>query len=158
MYRMLLLITTLILSAHAAYADVSFGILMPLTGAGSRYGQEQRVAVDMFLEKYSDLGGASGRLVPIIYDTRWSGAEAISVARKLIDSDKVAVIVGPMSSSESEVALPVANRMETPIITPTAAKPGNRHGQSPLGIWLRHDRRQARRLARQGLAREIPFR
>jgi branched-chain amino acid transport system substrate-binding protein len=124
MYRMLLLITTLILSAHAAYADVSFGILMPLTGAGSRYGQEQRVAVDMFLEKYSDLGGASGRLVPIIYDTRWSGAEAISVARKLIDSDKVAVIVGPMSSSESEVALPVANRMETPIITPTAAKPG----------------------------------
>jgi branched-chain amino acid transport system substrate-binding protein len=124
MHRMLLLITTLMISAHAAYADVTFGILMPLTGAGSRYGQEQRVAVDMFLEKYSDLGGASGKLVPIIYDTRWNGAEAISVTRKLIDSDKVAVIVGPMSSSESEVALPVANRMETPIITPTAAKPG----------------------------------
>ena len=62
--------------------------------------------------------------MPIIYDTRWSGTEAISVTRKLIDSDQVAVIVGPMSSSESEVALPVANRMETPIITPTAAKPG----------------------------------
>ena len=137
MYRMLLLITTLILSAHAAYADVSFGILMPLTGAGSRYGQEQRVAVDMFLEKYSDLGGASGRLVPIIYDTRWSGAEAISVARKLIDSDKVAVIADHHANSRQA---------------------GNRHGQSPLGIWLRHDRRQARRLARQGLAREIPFR
>jgi branched-chain amino acid transport system substrate-binding protein len=78
----------------------------------------------MFLEKYSDLGGAAGRLVPIIYDTRWSGTEAISLARKLIDSDNVEVIVGPMSSSESEVALPVANRMETPVITPTAAKPG----------------------------------
>ena len=64
------------------------GILMPLTGAGSRYGQEQRVAVDMFLEKYGDLGGAAGKLVPIIYDTRWSGTEAISVARKLIDSDQ----------------------------------------------------------------------
>jgi branched-chain amino acid transport system substrate-binding protein len=124
MYRILLLITTLVMSVHAAHADVTFGILMPLTGAGSRYGQEQRIAVDMFLEKYSDLGGASGKLVPIIYDTRWNGTEAISVTRKLIDSDKVAVIVGPMSSSESEVALPVANRMETPIITPTAAKPG----------------------------------
>ncbi|MGO9697751.1 MAG: ABC transporter substrate-binding protein [Xanthobacteraceae bacterium] len=124
MYRMLLLIATLIMGVQAAYADVRIGILMPLTGAGSRYGQEQRVAVDMFLEKYGDLGGAAGKLVPIIYDTRWSGTEAISVARKLIDSDQVAVIVGPMSSSESEVALPVANRMETPIITPTAAKPG----------------------------------
>ena len=124
MYRMLLLIATLIMGVQAAYADVRIGILMPLTGAGSRYGQEQRVAVDMFLEKYSDLGGAAGKLVPMIYDTRWSGTEAISVTRKLIDSDNVAVIVGPMSSSESEVALPVANRMETPIITPTAAKPG----------------------------------
>jgi branched-chain amino acid transport system substrate-binding protein len=124
MYRILLLITALMMSLHAAYADVTFGILMPLTGAGSRYGQEQRIAVDMFLEKYSDLGGASGKLVPVIYDTRWNGTEAISVTRKLIDSDKVAVIIGPMSSSESEVALPVANRMETPIITPTAAKPG----------------------------------
>ena len=124
MYRMLLLIATLMTGLQAAYADVRIGILMPQTGAGSRYGQEQRVAVDMFLEKYGDLGGAAGRLVPIIYDTRWSGTEAISVTRKLIDSDQVAVIVGPMSSSESEVALPVANRMETPIITPTAAKPG----------------------------------
>jgi len=124
MYRMLLLITTLMLGAQTAYADVRIGILTPLTGAGSRYGQEQRVAIDMFLEKYSDLGGAAGKLVPIIYDTRWSGTEAISVTRKLIDSDQVEVIVGPMSSSESEVALPVANRMEVPIITPTAAKPG----------------------------------
>jgi branched-chain amino acid transport system substrate-binding protein len=124
MYRMLLLIATLVLGGQAAYADVKIGILTPLTGAGSRYGQEQRVAIDMFLEKYSDLGGASGKLVPIIYDTRWSGTEAISLVRKLIDSDQVEVIVGPMSSTESEVALPVANRMETPIITPTAAKPG----------------------------------
>src|ERR1700722_3397191 len=124
MYRMLLLIATLIMGVQAAYADVRIGILMPLTGAGSRYGQEQRVAIDMFLEKYSDLGGAAGKLVPIIYDTRWSGTEAISLVRKVIGSYQVEAIVGPMSITESEVALPVANRMETPIITPTAAKPG----------------------------------
>ena len=51
MYRMLLLIATLIMGVQAAYADVRIGILTPLTGAGSRYGQEQRVAVDMFLGK-----------------------------------------------------------------------------------------------------------
>ena len=79
MYRMLLLIATLMLGVQVAHADVTIGILTPLTGAGARYGQEQRVAIDMFLEKYSDLGGASGKLIPIIYDTRWSGAEAISL-------------------------------------------------------------------------------
>ena len=61
MYRMLLLIATLVMGVQAAYADVRIGILTPLTGAGSRYGQEQRVAIDMFLEKYSDLGGAAGQ-------------------------------------------------------------------------------------------------
>ena len=45
MYRMLLLIATLMTGLQAAYADVRIGILMPQTGAGSRYGQEQRVAV-----------------------------------------------------------------------------------------------------------------
>jgi branched-chain amino acid transport system substrate-binding protein len=123
MYRMPLAILTLLLGTLAASADVRIGILMPLTGAGAKWGQEQKVAVDMFLEKYADLG-AAGKLAPVVYDTRWSGTEAISVTRKLIDSDQVVAIVGPMSSGESEVAFPVANRMDTPIITPTAAKPG----------------------------------
>ena len=124
MYRMLLLIATLMMGGQAAYADVRIGILMPLTGAGSRYGQEQRVAVDMFLEKYSDLGSTAGKLVPIIYDTRWSGTEAISVARKLIDSDQVDAIIGPQFSAEAEVAFPLAVRGETPMVTPMASPPG----------------------------------
>jgi branched-chain amino acid transport system substrate-binding protein len=123
MHRLLFATIALLAATPAASADVRVGILMPLTGAGSRYGQEQRVAVEMFLEKYTDLG-AQGKIVPMSYDTRFNGAEAINLTRKLIDSDQVAVIVGPMSSGESEVAFPVANRMETPIITPTAAKPG----------------------------------
>jgi branched-chain amino acid transport system substrate-binding protein len=125
MYRISLAMTALLIGMQAACADdVRIGILMPLTGAGSKYGQEQKIAVDMFMEKYEHLDAAAQKLVPFIYDTRWSGTEAISLTRKLIDSDQVAVIVGPMSSGESEVAFPVANRMETPIITPTAAKPG----------------------------------
>jgi branched-chain amino acid transport system substrate-binding protein len=125
MYRISLAMTALLIGMQAACADdVRIGILIPLTGAGSKYGQEQKIAVDMFMEKYEHLDAAAQKLVPFIYDTRWSGTEAISLTRKLIDSDQVAVIVGPMSSGESEVAFPVANRMETPIITPTAAKPG----------------------------------
>jgi branched-chain amino acid transport system substrate-binding protein len=125
MYRISLAATVLLIGIQAAWADdVRIGILMPLTGAGSKWGQEQKVAVEMFMEKYDQLGTAAEKLVPFIYDTRWNGAEAISLTRKLIDSDQAAVIVGPMSSGESEVAFPVANRMETPIITPTAAKLG----------------------------------
>lgn len=109
--------------AASAHADVTLGVLYPTSGKGAANGLQQQVAIDMFLEKYGDLG-AAGRLSIVRYDTRGENAEAIALTRKLIDSDKVAAIVGPVFSGESEVVFPVAARGQTMIVTPTSAKPG----------------------------------
>ncbi|MDB5533156.1 MAG: branched-chain amino acid abc transporter, amino acid-binding protein, partial [Hyphomicrobiales bacterium] len=55
---------------------------------------------------------------------RGEPAQAISLTRKLIDTDNVLAILGPYFSGESEAAFPVANRASTPIVTPSSAKPG----------------------------------
>jgi branched-chain amino acid transport system substrate-binding protein len=110
-------------SVGAATADVAIGVLTPLSGKGASYGQQQKNAINMFLEKYGDLGKA-GKLQLVIYDTRGDNAEAINLTRKLIDSDQVLAIVGPQFSGEAEVAFPLAVRGQTPIITPMAAKAG----------------------------------
>jgi branched-chain amino acid transport system substrate-binding protein len=60
----------------------------------------------------------------IVYDTRGDNAEAISLTRKLIHSDKVLLVLGPFFSAECEVAFPIANQGKTPIVTAAAAKPG----------------------------------
>jgi branched-chain amino acid transport system substrate-binding protein len=111
-------------SVGLARADVAIGILTPLSGKGASYGQQQKNAITLFMEKYGDLGGAAGKLALTIYDTRGDNAEAINLTRKLIDSDQVLAIIGPQFSGEAEVAFPLAVRGQTPIITPMAAKAG----------------------------------
>jgi branched-chain amino acid transport system substrate-binding protein len=107
----------------SARADVTIGVLYPTSGFGASYGEQQQGAINLFMKKYGDLGPA-GKLKLIEYDTRSNNAQAISLTRKLIESDGVLAIVGPYLSGASEVAFPVAKRDKTPIVTPTSAKPG----------------------------------
>lgn len=115
--------TVALVSAVSAQADVTVGVLMPMSGFAASYGHQEQNAIDMFMEKYSDLG-AAGKLKLVVYDTRGDNTQAISLTRRLIDSDNVAAIVGPYLSGESQVAFPVAKRGQTAIVTPTSAKPG----------------------------------
>jgi len=110
--------------AVPANADVAIGVLIPSSGKGASYGQQQQNSINMFMEKFSDLGGAAGKLKLVIYDTRGENTDAINLSRKLIDSDRVLAIIGPQFSAEAEVAFPLAVRGETAMITPMAAKAG----------------------------------
>jgi len=109
--------------AGVANADVTLGVLVPASGKGASYGIQQQSAIEMFMERYADLG-KSGKLKLITYDTRGENTEAINLTRKLISTDNVLAVVGPQFSAEAEVAFPLGVRGETPILTPMAAKPG----------------------------------
>ena len=109
--------------AGTACADVTLGVLLPASGKAASYGQQQKNAIEMFMERYADLGKA-GKLKLIIYDTRGDNTEAINLTRKLISTDNVLAVVGPQFSSESEVSFPLGVRGETVMLTPMAAKPG----------------------------------
>ena len=117
-------IALLLTGSSLAMADVSIGILIPSSGKGASYGQQQQNAINMFMEKYADIGGKAGKLKLVIYDTRGENTDAINLSRKLIDSDQVEAIIGPQFSAEAEVSFPLAVRGETPMITPMAAKAG----------------------------------
>jgi branched-chain amino acid transport system substrate-binding protein len=108
----------------SAKADVAIGVLIPSSGKGASYGQQQQNAINMFLEKYADIGGKAGKMKLVIYDTRGENTDAINLTRKLIDTDQVVAIIGPQFSAEAEVAFPLAVRGETPMVTPMAAKAG----------------------------------
>jgi branched-chain amino acid transport system substrate-binding protein len=117
-------IALLVAGSVSAVADVSIGILVPSSGKGAAYGQQQQNAITMFMEKYADIGGKAGKLKLVIYDTRGENTEAINLSRKLMDSDQVEAIIGPQFSAEAEVAFPLSLRGETMMITPMAAKAG----------------------------------
>lgn len=111
------------LPAFAA-AEVKIGVLLPLSGKGSAYGQHQEIAMKMALEELEKTGIKGEPVKLVVYDTRGENTEAINLTRKLIHTDQVLAIVGPFFSAESEVAFPIAVQGKTPIITASSAKPG----------------------------------
>ena len=98
-------------ASELAHADVSLGVLIPSSGKGAAYGIQQQNAIEMFMEKYSDLGKA-GKLKLIIYDTRGENTEAINLTRKLIR---------PTTSSRSS-ARSSARRRKSRFRSPCAAR------------------------------------
>jgi branched-chain amino acid transport system substrate-binding protein len=90
-----------------------FGALMPTTGPEAGYGLDFVKTYEMAVKDINDNGGVGGRpLEMIVLDTQAKPELAINAANKLIDVDKIAVIITAWSSVVKAVA-PIANRTAT---------------------------------------------
>lgn len=110
------------LSATAAAAGEAFkiGLITPLTGPVSTYGQSVRNAVVLGVDQINAGGGIAGRpLDLIVYDDKGDPTEAANITRRLIDRDRVAVIIGPVITPCVLAAAPIAQDEGVPLITPT---------------------------------------
>jgi len=103
---------------QSATSTVKVGVLAPLSGDASAYGESFQKAV-AFAKK--DLGADD---IEIIYeDSKCSGKAAVNAANKLINVDNVDVILGEMCSSATLAVAPVANKNNVPIISPASTSP-----------------------------------
>jgi ABC-type branched-subunit amino acid transport system substrate-binding protein len=101
---------------------VVVGMLAPLTGEDAEIGKRVSQGVQLAIDKYNQGGRTPVTLVS--YDTK---GQLIETARKtacLIDTDRAAVIVGPMLSPTATVAAAMARDRETVLLTPTATDEG----------------------------------
>lgn len=104
---------------------VKIGAILPVTGPVSEWGESNKAVLEMFEEEVNDAGGIDGKdLEIVVYDSGAKPAEAANLVRKLASQDSVVGILGPFTSSEAEVAFPIANQLEVPIISQASSKPG----------------------------------
>src|SRR5581483_4995620 len=102
--RRCLLLTTGALAAPAiARAQVALlplGVLTPLTGAGAFNGPRMLKAIQAVVSDINSVDGVLGRkLVLIVEDGDTNPEAAVRAAHKLIDVDKVPVIMGTWASA-----------------------------------------------------------
>jgi branched-chain amino acid transport system substrate-binding protein len=86
-----------------AAEEFKFGVCAPISGAGSTYGIPQVNGIKMAVEEINAKGGitVAGKkyiLTPIIYDDKCVPSEGVTVFEKLVNSDKVKIILGPICS------------------------------------------------------------
>lgn len=102
--------------------DVKIGALLSLTGSWSTLGQDCLAALQVGiaqLNKYATVKCRPGRYVLEVRDTRLEPQRAVEQLRELRDLG-VRVVIGPQSSAEARELLPVANRLNMLLISPSS--------------------------------------
>ncbi len=128
MTRMALAGTALgaLLSANVALAcegTLKFGVADPLTGPSAVFGIDQIQALKWAVEDINAKGGVNGcKLEPIIADNQAKPDVAIAVTNRMIQVDKVPVIVTAFSSVVKAIA-PIANREKVLVLSTGANSP-----------------------------------
>jgi branched-chain amino acid transport system substrate-binding protein len=107
---------------RAQTGPIKIGTLTPLTGAGGPYGPVMANAAKAVAELVNAAGGVLGRQVQIISEDDQTNPEAgVRAARKLIDVDKVAAILGTWASSVTTAVAPLCWESKTFLCTVSGA-------------------------------------
>lgn len=111
--------------ARLAGDKVKIGVIMPNGGLFIDWGQHGLLGAQIATEELNAAGGIGGLPIELVVaDDRSDVKEAVTLTRKLAQTDRVLEIHGSISSSAMGVMFPLAQSLKVPIISPTAAAPG----------------------------------
>ena len=97
---------------------IRLGTLTPLTGAGGNYGPSMLKAMLWVAGEVNAAGGVLGRKIELVSEDDQTNPEAgVRAARKLIDVDKVAAIMGTWASAVTTAVAPLCWESRTFLTT-----------------------------------------
>ncbi len=110
--------------APAQPQTIKIGHEVALTGPSATWGQSEANAVQMAVEKVNAAGGVLGKKIEVVaYDNRADRLEAVNVAKRLVEQDKVVAIIGPAQSGVTNAIREVNNSAKVPVVATTATNP-----------------------------------
>ncbi len=96
---------TPISSTPASSEPIKIGILADLTGPFTTYGTSLANSAQLAVKEINAKGGIAGRQITVIVeDTQTDVSATVDKARKLIQSDKVDLVMGPIGSDANDAA------------------------------------------------------
>jgi branched-chain amino acid transport system substrate-binding protein len=119
------IIIILLFSSCAKKKDVVLlGEYGSLTGVTATFGKSTQRGIEMALEEINQAGGIEGKLLEIIVeDDQSKPEEAATAVKKLINQDKVILVLGEVASSRSLAGAPICQEAKVPMITPSSTNP-----------------------------------
>jgi len=99
---------------------IKIGVTLALTGNTAVYGTGMKKGFDLAVEEINNAGGINGRKLELIYEDHKSDAkEAVTAINKLINVDKVSVVIDGHTSSCLLAEAPIAERTKTILLGAT---------------------------------------
>jgi len=114
----------LFLTVSAYGQDIPIGFFAPITGPAAVDGASAKNAVEFGLKEVNDAGGINGKKINlVIYDDRMNSQEAVAIANKLIEKDKVIGVVSGSYSAPTRVTAPIFQKAGIPMVAGYAVHP-----------------------------------
>ncbi|MBY0431576.1 MAG: ABC transporter substrate-binding protein, partial [Rhodospirillales bacterium] len=108
------------LTAGAAQAaePVRIGAVLSVTGGAAFLGDPEKKTLEMYVERFNKDGGVLGRKIElVVYDDGGAAEKATSFTKRLIENDKVDVLIGGTTTATTMAALPLAEKAEMPFVS-----------------------------------------
>jgi branched-chain amino acid transport system substrate-binding protein len=111
-------------SSSATGDTIKIGAIGPLSGAASTYGISVKEGAQLLEKEVNSAGGINGKKIKFIFeDDQADPNSSMQAFNKLVDSEKVSAILGPVTSGATLAVAPNATAKQIPMITPTATEP-----------------------------------
>ncbi|MCK9917740.1 penicillin-binding protein activator [Microbacteriaceae bacterium K1510] len=109
--------------AAAAQEEIKIGLVEPLSGSVAYNGNSVVEGAKLAIADVNANGGILGKQVKlIIEDGQCKPANSVNAVEKLVQKDKVAVLVGAFCSSATAAIMPVAQKYKIPLVTGVSSK------------------------------------
>jgi len=116
----LVALTTVGLASSGAKAEdsIKIGSFLAVTGGASFLGDPEKKTLEMYVEKLNAEGGVLGRkLELIVYDSGGSPKKAVPFAKRLINDDKVDIILAGSTTGATMAVIPIVEKAGIPFIS-----------------------------------------
>ncbi len=113
--------------------EISIGVVLPLTGRlADSFGKPMQQGLELALNEINKAQLSGAKLKFIIEDDQGTIDGAVEAFNKLIHQEDLSIILGPATSSQIEMAFPVAQENQVVAISPTSSA----RGLSALGDYV----------------------
>jgi branched-chain amino acid transport system substrate-binding protein len=108
---------------QAEAAPIKIGAIFAITGPASFLGAPEQKTAQMLVEQINQTGGIAGHKVTLLMkDSGGKSEAAVSLAKQLIDEEKVLAIIGPSTSGETMQIKNICQEGKTILLSCAAAE------------------------------------
>jgi len=101
-----------------AQEPIRIGSFLAMTGGAAFLGDPEQKTLELYVEKLNAAGGLLGRKLQLVaYDSAGDAEKARTFAKRLIEQDKVDVIVGGSTTGETMAVVALAEQAGIPFIS-----------------------------------------
>ncbi|MGP1679367.1 MAG: ABC transporter substrate-binding protein [Burkholderiales bacterium] len=109
---------TLMAGTAVAQEPIKIGSFLSVTGPAAFLGDPEQKTLELYVEKINAAGGVLGRKLQLVaYDSAGNAEKARTFVKRLIEQDKVDVIVGGSTTGETMAVVPLVEAAQIPFIS-----------------------------------------